>query len=80
MGPDVAPALGQLLDALATREATDRAGIALAFVLAHPSKPVALLGSQSVERMKAAQKATELSLTRSDIYALIEAAEGVPLP
>ena len=80
LGQDLPPALGKLLDALAERESTDRAGIALAFVLAHPAKPVALLGSQSVARMKAAQKATQLTLTRSDIYALIEAAEGVPLP
>jgi predicted oxidoreductase len=80
LGPDVAPALGQLLDQLAARENTDRAGIALAFVMAHPSRPVALLGSQSVTRMKAAQKVTQLTLTRGDIYALIEAAEGVPLP
>jgi predicted oxidoreductase len=80
LGSDVSPALSQMLDQLAEREATDRAGIALAFVLAHPARPVALLGSQSVARMKAAQKATQLTLTRSDIYALIEAAEGVPLP
>ena len=68
------------LDELAAREGTDRAGISLAFVLAHPSRPVALVGSQSIARLQAAQKATEITLTRADVYALIEAAEGVPLP
>lgn len=79
-GEGVRPELARKLDELAARENTDRAGIALAFVLAHPSRPVALVGSQSIERLKAAAKATSITLTRADVYALIEAAEGVPLP
>ena len=79
-GEGLRPELAAKLDALAARESTDRAGIALAFVLAHPSRPVALVGSQSIDRLKAAAQATEITLTRADIYALIEAAEGVPLP
>lgn len=72
--------LSTKIDELAERENTDRASIALAFILAHPARPVALVGSQSIKRLKAAQKATEINLTRADIYALIEAAEGLPLP
>ena len=65
---------------LAAREDTDRAGIALAFVLAHPSAPIAITGSQNPARIEAAAQALSVSLTRQDVYALIEASEGVPLP
>ena len=66
------------IDELAAREDTDRAGIALAFVLAHPSAPIAIIGSQNTARIEAAAQALSVSLTRQDVYALIEAAEGVP--
>ena len=79
-GENVPPALLAQIDALAARENTDRAGIALAFVLAHPAAPIAIIGSQNLERMRAAAAAQYITLTRRDIYALIEAAEGVPLP
>ena len=79
-GDGLRPDLLTLIDGLAARENTDRAGIALAFVLAHPARPVALVGSQSAARLQAAAKATAVTLTRADVYALIEAAEGVPLP
>ena len=52
----------------------------MAFVLAHPSKPVALLGTQTPARLEAAAAATNVHLDRNDIYNLIEASEGVPLP
>jgi predicted oxidoreductase len=79
-GDDLRPELMQTMDDLATREQTDRAGIALAFVLAHPSRPIAIIGSQTAARIEAATKACAITLTRQDVYALIEAAEGVPLP
>ena len=74
------PALLETCDRLAARENTDRAGLALAFVLAHPAQPVALIGSQTPARLTQAVKALEVTLTRADVYALIEAREGVPLP
>ncbi len=74
------PQLMTKIDELAARENTDRAGIALAFVLAHPAAPIAIIGSQNGDRMKAATQALSVTLTRQDVYALIEAAEGVPLP
>jgi len=79
-GTDLPPALLETCDRLAARENTDRAGLALAFVLAHPARPVALIGSQTPARLTQAVKALEVTLTRADVYALIEAREGVPLP
>ena len=54
----VPPALLEKIDALAARENTDRAGIALAFVLAHPAAPIAIIGSQNPERMRACRRRT----------------------
>lgn len=79
-GDGLRPALISKIDELAARENTDRAAIALAFVLAHPSAPIAIIGSQNPARIAAATQALSVTLTRQDVYALIEAAEGVPLP
>ena len=68
------------IDALAARENVDRTAIALAFVLAHPSRPIAILGSQKPERLRAAIDALSVSFTRTDVYTLIEASEGEALP
>ena len=79
-GDGLRPELMSAIDALARRENTDRVSIALAFVLAHPSRPIAIIGSQNAARITAATKALSITLTRQDVYALIEAAEGVSLP
>lgn len=68
------------IDALAARESVDRTAIALAFVLAHPSRPVAIVGSQKAERLRQATTALDVSLSREDAYRMIEAAEGESLP
>lgn len=79
-GTDMPDALVAALDVLADREGVDRAAIALSFVLAHPSAPVGIIGSQRVERIKDAARSTRVRLDRNDVYDLIEASEGVPLP
>ena len=72
--------LVEKLDALAEREGVTRAEIAVAFVLAHPARPVAILGTMNPDRIAAAGRALDVKLDRADVYALIEASEGVPLP
>jgi predicted oxidoreductase len=67
------------LDRLAEREGVDRAAVALAFVLAHPSNPVAVIGSQVPARIRAATTALDVHLERTDVYDIIEADQG-PLP
>jgi predicted oxidoreductase len=69
-----------VLDRIAAEHETDRIAVALAFVLAHPSSPIALLGTQRLERVAAAMRALDISLTRSEWFAIVEASEGVPLP
>ncbi|MFM8861774.1 MAG: aldo/keto reductase family oxidoreductase [Acidimicrobiia bacterium] len=79
-GEGVRSELRSVLDRLAATYATTREAVALAFVLAHPARPVALLGTQRLDRIATAVDALSVPLTRADWYAIVEASEGVPLP
>ena len=79
-GAGTRPELLAVLDRLAEREGVARATIAIAFVLAHPSKPVALLGTQQPERLAQLTASTGVRLDRNDVYDVIEASEGARLP
>lgn len=79
-GEGVSPELLGVLDDIAAHEDTDRAGVALAFVLAHPSRPIAIVGTQSVDRLSGTAASADINLDRNDVYTIIQASEGVPLP
>jgi predicted oxidoreductase len=79
-GEGVHAELLTVLDELAARENVTRSAIAIAFVLAHPSKPIAILGSTQPERLQELAKATTVQLSRTDWYSIVQASEGVPLP
>lgn len=79
-GSGVRPELLTMLDRLAEREGVDRAAVCLAFVLAHPTAAVAIVGSQQPERLEALQAALGVQLDRNDVYDIVEASEGQPLP
>lgn len=79
-GEGARPELVEVLDRLATRESVDRATVAVAFLLAHPSRPVAITGTTNIERIAAAPQALSVQLDRTDVYEVIQASEGVPLP
>lgn len=79
-GEGVSAELTAVLDRLAQRENTDRTAVALAFVLAHPSSPVAIVGTTRPERIKASTKAFDVKLDRNDCYDIIAASQGFPLP
>jgi predicted oxidoreductase len=68
------------MDALAQREGVDRSIIALAFVLAHPVRAVAVIGTMNLDRLTEAGSALTVRLERTDVYDIIEASQGVPLP
>ncbi|MEN9359776.1 MAG: hypothetical protein RL095_1311 [Verrucomicrobiota bacterium] len=71
----------QLLDALdllARREGLCRSAIALAFVLAHPARPVALLGSTRTERLQGLLSAARARLDRADLYGIVGCAMNLP--
>lgn len=79
-GDGVAPDVLEIVDELVEREGVSRAAIAVAFVLAHPARPVALLGTQTPARLRDQVDALGVTITRDDVYRLIPAVEGVPLP
>jgi predicted oxidoreductase len=79
-GDGIRPELLEVLDRLAEREAVDRTAVALAFVLAHPAAPVAIVGTQRPERIAAASAALGVQLSRADVYAIVQASDGAPLP
>ena len=79
-GEGVSPELLAVLDRLAEREGVDRGTIGLAFALAHPAQPIAIVGSQRADRITASTAALAVHLDRADVYAVIQASEGVPLP
>lgn len=76
----VPPALTATLDDLAAAHGTDRATVALAFALAHPTRPIVLVGSQDPARLAASAAALDVPLTRTDAYRIVAASEGRPLP
>jgi predicted oxidoreductase len=65
---------------LAEQHEVTSADVALAFVLAHPARPVPILGTQRPERIRAAAAALEVRLTRQEWYSLYQAGTGEPLP
>lgn len=72
----VAPVLGRL----AAEHGVDTTAIALAFVLAHPSAPIPILGTQRVDRIQAARVASTVRLERGEWYELYQAGTGERLP
>ncbi|MBM3731000.1 MAG: aldo/keto reductase [Actinobacteria bacterium] len=79
-GEGVRPELVSVLDELAAREGVSRAAVAIAFVLAHPADAVALVGTQRAERLGDLASAVRVALSRTDVYRVVVASEGAPLP
>ena len=54
--------------------------LAYAWILAHPSHPLPVIGTNKIERIESAAQAAGLSLSREDWYALWVAATGHGIP
>jgi predicted oxidoreductase len=68
------------LDAIARRDGTPRTAVAYAWIMAHPSRPIPLIGSQDPVRIREARSAYAVHLTREDWYRILVAARGARLP
>lgn len=82
---DPANEAGQRLRAAAAELADKYNGatvdqLAYAWIMAHPSSPLPVIGTNKVERIEAAAKAAEIQLEREDWYALWTAAKGCGIP
>ena len=54
--------------------------LAYAWILAHPSRPIPVIGTNKIERIESAAKAADIILDREDWYALWVAANGYNIP
>lgn len=54
--------------------------LVLAWIMAHPSRPLPVLGTAKAERVRAAAAAVDLALSKEDWYGLWEAAKGHRIP
>jgi len=68
------------LDRIAARASVPRTAVAYAWVMAHPSRAVPLVGSQDPTRIREAAAAYRVQITREEWYQVLEAARGAPLP
>jgi len=68
------------LDAVAVRSGTPRSAVAYAWVMAHPARPIPLIGSQNPARIREARSAYSVQLTREEWYRILVAARGARMP
>ncbi|WP_417260383.1 aldo/keto reductase [Celeribacter sp.] len=68
--------LAERMDALASEYGVDRAAIAVAFLLRHPSKILPVLGTNNLDRIKTLGAAMSVNLDRQSWFELYEAALG----
>jgi predicted oxidoreductase len=69
-----------LLAAQGERFGTDAAAAALAWVMAHPTRTIPIVGSQTPERILSARDALKVEWTPAEWYAVLEASLGERLP
>ncbi len=68
------------LDVHAAKYGVDRAAVAYAWIIAHPARPIPILGTQSPARIAAAADAFKVRFERAEWYAILEAGMGTKLP
>lgn len=68
------------LDGIAPALGLDRAGVALAWLLRHPSRPVPVVGSVDPGRIQSMARAAEVEMSRDDWYRLLVASRGERMP
>lgn len=73
------PELNQKIDELAAAKGVTNMAIAIAWILRHPARMQPIIGTTNPERVKATCKASDITLTRQEWYAIYLAA-GNRLP
>lgn len=68
------------LDAVANEQGVSRTAAAYSWLMAHPARPIPLVGSQRAQRITEAADALKVRWTRAQWYAVLVAAKGEPLP
>jgi predicted oxidoreductase len=68
------------LSAVASAHGVSRTAAAYSWIMAHPARPIPIVGSQNPARIAEAADAFKIQWTRADYYSVLVAARGVPLP
>jgi predicted oxidoreductase len=77
---DRSRAVAKALDAKAEEAGVSRAVAAYSWIMAHPSRPIPIAGSQTPARIAELADAYKPRWTRADWYQVLIAARGEPLP
>lgn len=75
-----AQAVADALDAVAADFGVSRTAAAYSWIMAHPARPIPIVGSQKADRIAEAADALKVRWTRARWYAVLVAAKGEPLP
>lgn len=73
-------AVAAALDHVAEAQGVSSAAAAYSWIMAHPARPIPIIGSQQPARIKEAADAYRVQWTRKDWYDILVAARGEPLP
>ncbi|WP_375601246.1 aldo/keto reductase family oxidoreductase [Sphingomonas sp. TZW2008] len=75
-----AQAVATLLDAKAQETGVDRAAAAYSWIMAHPARPIPIVGTQNASRIATISDAYKPQWTRQEWYAVLQASMGEQLP
>jgi predicted oxidoreductase len=73
-------AVTDALDAVARTQGVSRTAAAYSWIMAHPARPIPIVGSQNPDRIREAANAYTVRWTRTDWYGVLVAARGERLP
>jgi predicted oxidoreductase len=73
-------AVAALLDAKASETGVNRAAAAYSWIMAHPSRPIPIAGTQSVDRIGTVPQAFQVEWSRQEWYRIFETSLGQKLP
>ena len=75
-----ARAVAAALDGIAARAGVDRPAVAYAWIMAHPTRAIPLIGSQNPARIRDSSQAYGVAITREEWYRVLVASRGEPMP
>ena len=73
-------AVAAALDGIASEQNVSRTAAALSWIMAHPTHPIPIIGSQNPERVTESVDAFKVRWTRAHWYAVLVASRQEPLP
>jgi predicted oxidoreductase len=75
-----AAAVASVCDRIADEQGVSRTAVLIAWAMRHPAGVVPIIGTQTLERIRDAARATDVEFTPSLWYEVLVAARGEPMP